>query len=106
MNYQDLWKFVIRNWLFVNRNRRINTMNENIPAISMQPIGVIHSSFTDKSQTPIQSSCSQARGVVEVYPEYAQRLQDLEGFPHIFLLCVFHQSSGYNLLTKPIFDDQ
>ena len=56
------------------------TENDNIPAISMRPIGVIHSPFTDKSQTPIQSSRSQASGVVEVYPEFAQGLQDLEDF--------------------------
>jgi tRNA (Thr-GGU) A37 N-methylase len=30
-------------------------------------IGIIHSPFTDKSQTPIQTSHSQARRVVEVY---------------------------------------
>jgi len=81
-------------------------MNENTTPISMQPIGVIHSPFTEKSQTPIQSSRSQARGVVEVFPDYAQGLQDLEGFSHIFLLYIFHESSGYDLLTKPFFDDQ
>ena len=72
----------------------------------MNPIGIIHSPFTDKSQTPIQASRSQAKGVVEVYPEYAEGLQDLEGFSHIFLLYVFHESSGYSLLVKPFLDDQ
>ncbi len=81
-------------------------INENISAISMQPIGVIHSPFTDKSQTPIQSSRSQARGTVEVYPEYAEGLQDLEGFSHILLLYVFHESTGYSLLAKPFLDDK
>lgn len=72
----------------------------------MRPIGIIHSSFTDKSQTPIQASRSQARGVVEVYPEYSDGLQDLEGFSHIILLYAFHESSGYSLLVKPFLDDQ
>jgi tRNA-Thr(GGU) m(6)t(6)A37 methyltransferase TsaA len=72
----------------------------------MNPIGIIHSPFIDKSQTPIQASRSQARGVVEVYPEYAEGLQDLEGFSHIFLLYTFHESSGYSLLVKPFLDDQ
>jgi tRNA-Thr(GGU) m(6)t(6)A37 methyltransferase TsaA len=74
--------------------------------ILMQSIGIIHSPFTDRSQTPIQASRSQARGVVEVYPEYAEGLEDLEGFSHIFLLYVFHESSGYSLLVKPFLDDQ
>ena len=73
--------------------------------ILMHPIGIIHSPFTDKSQMPIQASRSQARGVVEVYTEYAEGLQDLEGFSHIFLLYAFHESSGYSLLVKPFLDD-
>jgi len=74
--------------------------------ILMRPIGVIHSPFTDKSQTPIQASRSQARGVVEVYPEYVEGLQDLEGFSHIFLLYAFHESVDYSLLVKPFLDNQ
>ena len=38
----------------------------------MRPIGVIHSPFTDKKQTPIQPTRSQAVGQVEVYPEFAE----------------------------------
>ena len=72
----------------------------------MKPIGVIHSLFTDKSQTPIQPTRSQAVGKVEVYPEYADGLQDLAGFSHIILLYVFHCSSGYSLQIKPFLDDQ
>ena len=72
----------------------------------MHPIGVIHSPFTDKSKTPIQSSRSQGKGSVEIYPEYAEGIQDLEGFSHVHLLYVFHESSGYTLLVKPFLDDQ
>jgi tRNA (adenine37-N6)-methyltransferase len=72
----------------------------------LHPIGIIHSPFTDKSQTPIQASRSQAKGAVEIYPEFTEGLQDLEGFSHIHLLYVFHESSGYSLLVKPFLDDQ
>ena len=72
----------------------------------MQEIGVIHSPFTEKSQTPIQASRSQARGTVEIYPEYAEGLQDIEGHSHIFLIYAFHESSGYSLLVKPFLDDR
>jgi len=72
----------------------------------MRPIGVIHSPFTDKSQTPIQPTRSQSVGRVEVYPEFAGGLQDLEGFSHLILLYVFHQSEGYTLNVKPFLDDQ
>ena len=40
----------------------------------MYPIGVIHTPFTDKAQTPIQSSRSQAIGQVEVDLEFAAGL--------------------------------
>jgi len=72
----------------------------------MHPIGVIHSPFTDKSQTPIQASSSQAIGFVEIYTEFAEGLQDLEGFSHIILFYVFHESTGYSLHVKPFLDDQ
>jgi tRNA-Thr(GGU) m(6)t(6)A37 methyltransferase TsaA len=72
----------------------------------MKPIGVIHSPFTDKAQTPIQAARSQAMGRVEVYPEFAAGLQDLDGFSHLILLYVFHQSNGYTLQVKPFLDDQ
>jgi tRNA-Thr(GGU) m(6)t(6)A37 methyltransferase TsaA len=73
---------------------------------TMKPIGVIHSPFTDKSQTPIQASRSRAVGQVEVYPEFSEGLQDVEGFSHLILLYTFHCSSGYTLRVKPFLDDQ
>ncbi len=72
----------------------------------MRPIGIIHSPFTDKDQTPIQPVRSRAIGSVEVYPEFAAGLQDLEGFSHILLLYVFHHSKGYALRVKPFLDHQ
>lgn len=71
----------------------------------MRPIGVIQSPFTDLSQTPIQSSRSTAVGQVQVLPEYAEGLDDLEGFSHIILLYVLHRSTGYDLKVKPFLDD-
>jgi tRNA (Thr-GGU) A37 N-methylase len=68
--------------------------------ILMHSIGIIHSPFIEKSQTPIQASRSQAKGVVDVYMEYAEGLQDLEGFSHIILLYAFHKSLGYSLLVN------
>ena len=72
----------------------------------MHPIGIIHSPFHEKEQTPIQPSRSQTQGRVEVYPEFAAGLEDIEGFSHIILLYVFHQSSGFTLQVKPFLDDR
>ncbi len=72
----------------------------------MRPIGIIHSPFTEKDKTPIQVSRSQALGQVEVYPEFADGLKDIEELSHIHLLYVFHKSSGYDLHVKPFLDDR
>ncbi len=74
--------------------------------IIMKPIGIIHSPFIEKQETPIQSKRSQASGKVEVFPEFVAGLQDLDGFSHIILLYVFHQSEPFNLLVQPFLDDQ
>ncbi len=72
----------------------------------MKPIGIIHSPFIEKQETPIQSKRSQATRRVEVYPEFTTGLQDLDGFSHIILLYVFHQSDPYSLLIQPFLDDR
>ncbi len=72
----------------------------------MHPIGVIHSPFNDKDKTPLQAPRSQAVGLVEVYPKFADGLQDIDSFSHIILLYAFHRSAGYSLHVKPFLDDQ
>lgn len=72
----------------------------------MHPIGIIHSPFTEKEQTPIQASRSQAIGLVEVFTEFENGLKDIEGLSHIYLLYAFHEWSGYTLHVKPFLDDR
>lgn len=73
---------------------------------TMRPIGVIHTPFTDTSQVPIQASFSQAIGQVEIFPDFAAGLQDIDAFSHLHLLYAFHCSHDYALLVKPFLDDQ
>jgi tRNA (adenine37-N6)-methyltransferase len=70
----------------------------------MQAVGLIHSPFSDPQATPIQTVRSHARGRVEVYPQFAEGLEGLEGFSHIILLYVFHRSQGYSLKVTPFLD--
>ncbi len=72
----------------------------------LRSIGVIRSPFTEKDQTPIQVTRSQALGRVEVFPEFVDGLKDIEHLSHIHLLYIFHQSSGYALQVKPFLDNQ
>ena len=70
----------------------------------MTPIGTIHSPFTEKEAMPIQASRSSSQGWIDLSPAYQAGLQDLEGFSHIFLLYVFHCSSGFTLTVQPFLD--
>jgi tRNA-Thr(GGU) m(6)t(6)A37 methyltransferase TsaA len=74
---------------------------------TFQAIGVIHSPFTDPTQTPIQPLRSEAEGVVELWPQYARGLLEIEGFSHVLLFYVFHHTTpGYELTVTPFLDDQ
>jgi tRNA-Thr(GGU) m(6)t(6)A37 methyltransferase TsaA len=41
-------------------------------------------------------------GYIEIFREYEEGLKDIEGFSHIVVLWIFHESEGYNLLVKPL----
>ncbi|MCK4716136.1 MAG: tRNA (N6-threonylcarbamoyladenosine(37)-N6)-methyltransferase TrmO [Candidatus Marinimicrobia bacterium] len=75
--------------------------------VKYKPIGVIHSPFKEPKGTPIQPAGARGiNGTVEVFPEYAEGLKDIEGFSHIILICHFHLSRGWSLEVKPFMDDQ
>ncbi len=78
-----------------------------MPKIEYNPIGIIHSPFKSPEGTPIQPSAAKGvRGEVDVYPEFAEGIEDLAGFSHVILLYHFHLSKKYNLKVKPFLDDQ
>jgi tRNA-Thr(GGU) m(6)t(6)A37 methyltransferase TsaA len=74
--------------------------------ITLTSIGVIHSPFSDPAQAPIQASRSNATGTVEVFPQFAEGLRDINEFSHIFLLYLIDCPQGYDLSVKPFLDDQ
>jgi len=77
-------------------------MNE----IKYKPIGVVHSPFKEPKGTPVQPPGGKGiDGTVEVFPEYAEGLKDVEGFSHIILIYHFHLSKGLSLKVKPYMDN-
>ena len=77
-------------------------MNE----IIYRPIGVIRSEHLIPQQTPIQPVyASGCEGRVEIFPEYADGLIDLEGFSHIYLIYCFHQAGTPKMKVKPFLED-
>ena len=78
-------------------------MNE----IRYKPIGIIHSPFKEPRDTPIQPAYAHdIEGTVDIFPEYAGGLKDIEGFSHIYLIYHFHLSRKFSLKVKPYLDDR
>lgn len=76
-------------------------------SLTYQPIGVIHSPHSDPQKTPAQPAYAAGiRGRVEVFAEYEEGLQDLEGFSHIHLIYAFHRADPLRFIVKPFLEDR
>lgn len=75
--------------------------------INFKPIGTIRTPFKNSEGMPIQPAGAQGTvGMVEFLPEYAEGLQDLDGFSHVILLYLFHRARGFNLTVTPFMDSE
>jgi len=73
--------------------------------ISFEPIGVIHSPFSELENMPIQpSGAADLVGTLVLHPEYAEGLADLNGFSHLYLLYHFHRARRTALRVVPFLD--
>jgi len=75
--------------------------------ITFKPIGIISTPFKDPKGTPIQAAgaCG-VSGRIQIFPDYAPGLQDLQGFSHVILLYAFHLCRGFSLKVLPFLDEQ
>jgi len=73
----------------------------------IKPIGTIHSPHKSIENMPIQPKGAVGiEGYVLVDEAYANGLQDLDGFTHIYLIYFFHAATRTELLVKPFMDSQ
>ncbi len=73
--------------------------------ITYRPIGIIHSPFQEPTGMPIQpAGAAGIQGSIEVFPEYAEGLKDLDGFSHIILLYHLHLAREFKLTVIPFMD--
>lgn len=81
-------------------------VNQISDGIAYRPIGILHSPFHDIQGMPVQPvGALGVMGSVDVHPDFAEGLRDLEGFSHVFLLYHLHRVSGYDLTVKPFLDN-
>lgn len=73
--------------------------------IVIHPIGTIRTPHTDITNMPIQPIAAEGiKGYIELLPEYAEGLSDLDGFSHITLIYHFHKAGGFKLKVVPFMD--
>lgn len=67
----------------------------------IKPVGVVHSPFKHREDVPLRGR-QNAIGQIEIFKEYEEGLKDIDGFSHIVVLWIFHESKGYKLLVEPL----
>jgi tRNA-Thr(GGU) m(6)t(6)A37 methyltransferase TsaA len=79
--------------------------------IHFEPIGIVHSPLKNRGDIPREKSrdpkgFEDVYGEVEVFKNFEQGLDDIDGFSHLILIFVFHESSEQNLYAHPPFDSK
>lgn len=67
----------------------------------LRPIGTIRSPYKSTEEVRERMKSGQDVSEIEVFQEFEQGLQDIEGFSHIVVIYWFHKSQAYELLVKP-----
>jgi tRNA-Thr(GGU) m(6)t(6)A37 methyltransferase TsaA len=69
---------------------------------TVQPIGFVHSPFSQADQVPRGLGAKhEEEGVLEILPEFVAGLKDIEGFSHLYVVWVFDRSEGSELVGTP-----
>jgi tRNA (adenine37-N6)-methyltransferase len=75
--------------------------------MQMQPIGFARTPFSSTGEVPKGPATKHvAEGTLEILPELAAGLQDIDGFSHLYVLWVFDRSEGFELTGVPPTDDR
>jgi len=79
-------------------------MNQQFP---MTPIGFVRGPHSDSASIPKGLNAKHStEGVIDVREDLEQALTDIEGFSHLFIIWVFHQSDGFELMASPPSDNR
>lgn len=74
--------------------------------LSCVPIGRVRSEHAEARKTPIQPVyAGGCKGRIEIFPEYADGLRDIEGFSHLYIIYHFHRAEASRLIVKPFLQD-
>lgn len=75
--------------------------------VNVRSVGLIHSRFIAPEGMPIQTAAAgEELAVLEVFEEFREALQDIEGFEFLILLTHMHLCTRERLQVMPFLDDQ
>jgi tRNA-Thr(GGU) m(6)t(6)A37 methyltransferase TsaA len=73
--------------------------------VTFTPVGVVHSPHKALYGMPVQPpSAAGIAGEIEIFPEFAEGLLDIEGFSRIMVFYHLHRSAGPLLSAIPFLD--
>lgn len=71
-----------------------------------RPIGYAKTPYHETSEIPKGLGAKHdAEGILELLPEFAAGLADIEGFSHLFVIWAFDRSTDFDLVAHPPSDD-
>jgi tRNA-Thr(GGU) m(6)t(6)A37 methyltransferase TsaA len=74
---------------------------------SMHAIGHVRSPYSETKDIPKGLGAQhEAEGVLEILPEFAAGLADIEGFSHLYVLWLFDRAQGFELTASPPSDNR
>lgn len=63
-------------------------MYGSIKKIELRPIGVVH---TEASDDQIREEAKDIEAVIEIFPEFEEGLEGMDGYSHLFIVSYFHK---------------
>ena len=79
-------------------------LSEETCSMALVPIGVVHSPYKRREDIPRQGRLSKEICEIEVFPEYALGLKDIDQCSHLFILFWLHLGDRSLLLATPPHD--
>ncbi|MCD6192932.1 MAG: tRNA (N6-threonylcarbamoyladenosine(37)-N6)-methyltransferase TrmO [Candidatus Aminicenantes bacterium 4484_214] len=78
---------------------------------SFKPIGLVHSPFQKIEEVPREKNLhpegfQSIQGTLEIFPEFAAGLEEIDGFTYLYVIFVFHQAQEKKLISHPPHDGQ
>jgi tRNA-Thr(GGU) m(6)t(6)A37 methyltransferase TsaA len=73
--------------------------------MQLVPIGIIHSPYQERGQAPRQGRLSESKVTLEIYPQFAAALKDIDRCPHLIVLYWGDQANRETLQSRTPFSD-